>query len=101
VELLVTMMKYKAAGPGTWDRRKRHYRLCTAIMKVMAHMYDVPTEHTGTNMSYKVYKDPLNRRAKYLQDKKWMQLQSFTGRQAAESTCRLAREFCKGTDGKA
>ncbi len=24
VELLVTMMKYKAAGPRTWDRRKRH-----------------------------------------------------------------------------
>jgi hypothetical protein len=74
VELLVTMMKYKAAGPRTWDRRKRHYRLCTAIMKVMAHMYDVPTEHTGTNMSYKAYKDPLNRRAKYLKDNKWMQL---------------------------
>jgi hypothetical protein len=37
-------------------------------MKVMAHMYDVPTEHTGTNMSYKAYKDPLNRRLKYLKD---------------------------------
>ncbi len=74
VDLLVTIMKYKAAGRETWARRKRHYRLCTAIMKVMTHMYDVPTGHRGTNMSYKTYKDPLNRRAKYLKDKRWMQL---------------------------
>jgi hypothetical protein len=73
IEMCVTIMKYKAAQFRSADRAKRHYRMVTLLMKLMAHMYDVPKHHTG-NMSYQAYKDPLNKRLQYLKDKEWMKL---------------------------
>jgi hypothetical protein len=47
--------------------------MVTSITKVIAHMYDVPTQHTG-KMTFQVHKDPLNKRVLYLHNKEWMEL---------------------------
>jgi hypothetical protein len=73
IELCTTIMKFMATVDRSWGRELRLYRMVTLITKMMAHMYDVPTQHTG-KMTYQAYKDPLNKRVKYLQDKEWMQL---------------------------
>jgi hypothetical protein len=72
-ELCVTMVKFTEGAAGSWGRATKHYRMVTLITKTMAHMHDVPTQHTG-KMTYQAYKDPLNRRVQYLEDKAWMRL---------------------------
>ena len=73
IELCTTIMKFNACVEHSWGRELRLCSMVTCITKMMAHMYDVPTQHTG-KMTYQAYKDPLNKRLKYLQDKEWMQL---------------------------
>ena len=73
IEITTTIIKFKESTDRSWGREMRLCRMVTCITKMMAHMYDVPTQHTGT-MTYQAYKDPLNKRLKYLQDKEWMKL---------------------------